>query len=375
MRHPPGTLRTARRKAAGLAVVAAMVVAACGGEVARTAGPTIGGGAFSSASPVATRSAPPATVAAPPARTFLIDTDVAPDDLIALSFMLSAPSVTVAGITVSGTGEAHCQGGVAVVLRLLEYLDAPAIPVACGGDVPLTGKHAFPDAWRDGADRGSGLELPATNRVPVEGNAVELIHGLAGDHPGIAILTLGPLTNLGDALQSTTGLASRLGPIFIMGGALHVPGNILGPGAPEGNTVAEWNVYVDPHALAVVLATGLKPTLISLDGTSQVPVTVAFAQRAIQTRSQPASSVLAQLLNANPFMADGSYFLWDPLAAEVAAGYPVGATEAATITVEETDGPESGFTRPISGDPNIRYLKTVDPTLAEDTLLGVLDAP
>lgn len=355
-----------------LGALLVVALSACGGP-ASTSGPAASNVATASPAPI--ESVAPTAVATPPPRTFLIDTDVAPDDLVALSFMLSAHNVTVVGITVSGTGEAHCQGGVSVVLGLLEYLEAPDIPVACGREAPLAGDHAFPDAWREGADRGSGLELPGTNRVPVEGNAVELIKAMAGEHAGLAILTLGPLTNLGDALEADSGLGGRLGPVFIMGGALRVPGNILGPGAPEGNTVAEWNVYVDPHAVAVVVASGLHPTFVSLDGTSQVPVTVAFAQRAMQTGSRPASSVLAQLLNANPFMADGSYFLWDPLAAEVAAGYPVEIVEAATITVEEAEGPESGFTRPTSGDPNIQYLRTVDPTAAEDTLLQVLDSP
>jgi inosine-uridine nucleoside N-ribohydrolase len=198
---------------------------------------------------------------------------------------------------------------------------------------------------------------------------------MAGDHPGLSILTTGPLTNLGDALEANPELADRLGPVFVMGGALHVRGNILGPGAPEGNAVAEWNVYVDPHALQVVIDAGLKPALISLDGTNQVPVTREFAQRAMHMGAQPASSVLAQLLNANPFMADGSYFLWDPLAAEVAAGFPVGSLADATVKVEEAEGPESGFTRPTEGAPNVRYLATVDATVAQDTLLGILDAP
>lgn len=311
----------------------------------------------------------------PPGQTFLIDTDVAADDLVALSFMLSAPNVTLVAITVSGTGEAHCAGGVAVVLGLLEYLEAPAIPVACGRDTPLVGDHAFPVGWREAVDRGSGLQLPATDRVPVEGNAVELIKGIAGDHPGLSILTLGPLTNLGDALENNPDLASRIGPVFIMGGAVHVPGNLLGPGAPTGNTAAEWNVYVDPHAVAVVIASGVQPTFVGLDGTSQVPLTTAFAQRAIQTASRPASSILAQLLNANPFMSSGSSFLWDPLAAEVSAGYAVGTTTPATIKVEEAEGPESGFTRPADGDPNIRYLSGADPSAAENTMLQVLDGP
>lgn len=362
-----------------LGALLAFLLAACGGP-STTDGPSLSGHPSASKptetlapSVLAPTSAP--SIGLPPAVTLLVDTDVAPDDLVALSFLLSAPNVTVVAITVSGTGEAHCAGGLAVVLGLLEYLGAPAIPVACGRDTPLAGDHAFPDAWRDGADRGSGLELPATDRVPVEGNAVELIKGMAGDHPGLAILTTGPLTNLGDALEANPGLADRLGQVFVMGGALHVRGNILGPGAPEGNAVAEWNVYVDPRALQVVIDAGLKPALISLDGTNQVPVTVEFAQRAIQTGSRPASSVLAQLMNANPFMADGSYFLWDPLAAEVAAGFPVGTLADATVRVEEADGPESGFTRPTAGDANVRYLGTADAAVAEDTLLRILDAP
>ena len=100
-----------------------------------------------------------------------------------------------------------------------------------------------------------------------------------------------------------------------------------------------------------------------------------YARRVIQTGSQPASSVAAQLFNANPFMADGTYFLWDPLAAELAAGYPVGTTHAANVRVEEDEGAESGFTRPVTGDPNCRYLATADATTVENTLLAVLDAP
>lgn len=355
-----------------LAVTASLlvVVSACG-QAAVTNGPTTS--APSTGSTAAVASAAPTTPAVPPAQTFVIDTDVAPDDLVALAFMLRSPNVTVAGITVSGTGEAHCQGGVAVVLGLLEYLQAPAIPVACGRETPLAGDHAFPDAWREGADRGSGLVLPATDRVPVEGNAVELIRGLVGDHPGLAILTLGPLTNLADALGADPGLAGRLGPIFVMGGALHVPGNLVGPGAPTGNTVAEWNIYVDPHAAQLVVDAGLDLRFVSLDGTSQVPVTPEFVRRAIDGATTTAAGVLADLLIENPFMADGSYFLWDPLAAELAAGYQVGMYSPAAIKVEETEGAESGFTRPTDGDPNIQFLSSADQAAAESTLLTILN--
>src|SRR6187455_1918727 len=72
----------------------------------------------------------PATDAAVDPIPLLIDTDVAPDDLVAIAFLLASPKVDVEAITVSGTGEAHCGPGVDVVLRLLERLEAPPVDVA-----------------------------------------------------------------------------------------------------------------------------------------------------------------------------------------------------------------------------------------------------
>jgi hypothetical protein len=85
-----------------------------------------------------------------------------------------------------------------------------------------------------------------------------------------------------------------------------------------------------------------------------------------------ARTLVTELFTANPFMVDGSFYLWDVLAAELAAGYAVGTFSPASIDVEEAEGPESGFTRPISGAPNIWYLATVDAVVAEATLLHVL---
>jgi pyrimidine-specific ribonucleoside hydrolase len=304
--------------------------------------------------------------------TLLVDTDVAGDDLVALAFLLSAPNVELVGITVSGTGEAHCAGGIEVVLRVLDRLKAPVIPVACGREAPLAGNHAFPDAWREHVDAGAGLELQPTTRLASSLTAVSLISGLAERHPGVHVLTLGPLTNLADALLTDPDLAARLGPVTIMGGAVHVPGNLVCCGAPEGNAVAEWNIYVDPHAANVVIDSGLNPAFVSLDGTNQVPVTVAYAQRLMEPTESPALGLVAELFRANPFMTEGSYYLWDPLAAQVAAGYPIGSLTPAAISVEEQEGPESGFTRPVDGAPNSTYLSKVDAGAAEDILLGIL---
>ena len=361
-----------------LGLLLALVVAGC-----TTAGPGATPGptppsataspASGTSSPTAGAATPRATVAAPGARTLLVDTDVAGDDLVALAFLLSAPHVTIAAITVSGTGEAHCDGGVDVVLRLLERLEAPEIPVACGRETPLAGSHAFPDLWRAHVDAGAGLDLPQTARTASPSTAVELIKALSKSNEGLHVLTLGPLTNLADALLADPNLAGRLGPVTGMGGALHVPGNLVCCGAPLDNKVAEWNIYVDPRAAQVLVESGVKPRFVSLDGTNQVPVTTAFAGRLLEPSGSAGRRLVAELFAANPFMGDGSFFLWDPLAAQMAAGYPVGSFSPAAINVEVAEGPESGFTRPTTGEPNVEYLAEADAAVAEETLLAVLN--
>jgi inosine-uridine nucleoside N-ribohydrolase len=72
-------------------------------------------------------------------------------------------------------------------------------------------------------------------------------------------------------------------------------------------------------------------------------------------------------------MTDGTYFLWDPLAAAMAADYPLGSFSAARVDVEEAEGPEVGFTRPVEGTPNVEYLSSADRAAVEDTLLETLN--
>ena len=313
--------------------------------------------------------APSASLPAGGARPLLIDTDVAPDDIVAIAFILASPNVELKAITVSGTGEAHCGPGVDIVLRLLQRLAAPSIDVACGREAPTGGDHAFPDSWREAVDSGSGLNLPSTSRQPFGGTAVELIAKTAQDVEGLRLLALGPMTNLADALASSPGLAQRLESVYAMGGALFVPGNVSFGGPPD-NEVAEWNIYVDPAAAQAVIDAGVAVRLISLDGTNQVPVTEEFAKRVQEDATSPGALVLAELFAGHPFMTDGTYFLWDPLAAAMAADHPLGSFSAARVDVE---GPEVGFTRPVEGTPNIEYLSAADRAAAEGTLLETLN--
>jgi pyrimidine-specific ribonucleoside hydrolase len=305
--------------------------------------------------------------------SLVIDTDVAPDDLVAIAFLLATPSVDIAAITVTGTGEVRCEAGLRIVFGLLDRLDAPEIPVACGPETPTAGDHSFPPGFRENAERAAGLDLPDSAREPV-GDAVTLLADTFAEASAIRLLTLGPLTNVAIAVDADSSLASRIDSVWIMGGAVDVPGNVAGsPGVDSDNTAAEWNIYADPAALATVMASGVPVHLVSLDGTDQVPVRPEFAAEVIERRAEsPELGVLAELFDENPYMTGGEYFLWDPLAAIFAAGFEPGTFSRARIEVDVSEDSTSGATRRVEGEENAGYLTRVDADEAEVILLETL---
>ena len=76
-------------------------------------------------------------------------------------------------------------------------------------------------------------------------DAVELFGAtLEASAEKVIVLALGPLTNVGAALDAKPELADKIEMIYIMGGAVDVAGS----GISEENTTAEWNIFSDPYA-------------------------------------------------------------------------------------------------------------------------------
>ncbi|MGH2523924.1 MAG: nucleoside hydrolase, partial [Anaerolineales bacterium] len=137
-------------------------------------------------------------------RSVIIDTDMAGDDWMAILYLLQRPDVEVKAITVAGTGEAHCEPGVRHALELVALSGHRAIPVACGRETPLQGEHRFPISWCRAVDDLYGLTLPAGSNPAPDQSAIGLLTSLIQASPQkTTVLTLGPLTNLAEALQAT----------------------------------------------------------------------------------------------------------------------------------------------------------------------------
>jgi pyrimidine-specific ribonucleoside hydrolase len=286
----------------------------------------------------------PAPALAAGARPVIVDTDMAADDWMAILYLLQRPDLDLRAITVTGTGEAHCGPGVRNALDLAALAGRPEVPVACGRETPLAGNHAFPTSWRERVDDLLGLSLPTNPNALFAGSAVELLSRAIRESPRkVEIVALGPLTNVAEALEADPALVDRLQRITIMGGAVDEPGNVGFSGIR--NTAAEWNIYVDPHAAAIVLRSGAPITLVPLDATQVVPVTASFYKEMKRRRQTPAAEFVYRVLTQKQGdIGSGLYCFWDPFTAAVITDEGLGVWQELTLAVIEEEGPNSGRT-------------------------------
>jgi len=184
-------------------------------------------------------------------RAFLIDTDTASDDAVALIMALRSPEVEVVAITtVAGNvGVAQASRN---ALYTAELCDSQ-VPVFAGAEKPLTRAHESA-SWFHGRD-GLGDHGYPPPRRPVEmRSAVDAILDTIESRPGLVLVTLGPLTNIALALKKKPDIAGKVGRCVVMGGAPCCEGNVT--------PAAEYNIWCDPEAARVVARSGLLIELI-----------------------------------------------------------------------------------------------------------------
>jgi purine nucleosidase len=184
-------------------------------------------------------------------RSFLIDTDVASDDAVALIMALRAPDVRVVAIT-TVAGNVEVQQATRNALYTVE-LCGSKVPVFVGAEKPLRRDHQSA-TWFHGRDGLGDHGYPPPGQSAEKTGAVDAIIAAIQANPGLVIITLGPLTNLALALQRKPTIASRVGRCVVMGGAPCCEGNVT--------PAAEYNIWVDPEAARIVMLSGLPIELV-----------------------------------------------------------------------------------------------------------------
>ena len=187
----------------------------------------------------------------------VLDCDPGHDDAIALLLALGSPELEVLGVTTT-YGNQTLEKTTANALRVLELAGRTDVPVAAGAAAPL-GRELVVAAHVHGESGLDGPTLPAPSVDPVSTDAVAWIASTI-ERAGrpVALVPTGPLTNVARYLDrhGTDGIAQ----IVVMGGAI-----------AEGNMTpaAEFNIWADPEAAAVVFAADVDVTMIGLDVTHQ----------------------------------------------------------------------------------------------------------
>jgi purine nucleosidase len=188
----------------------------------------------------------------------VIDADPGQDDAVALLLALASDEVELAAVT-TVAGNVPVAQTAANARRVLD-LAGSAVPVHQGAAAPLLLPLETAE-FVCGPDGLAGADLPPPSRGPDPLPAAEALVRLArAPGPPLTICALGPLTNLALALRLAPDIAPRLARIVLMGGARDL-GNMT--------PAAEFNVYVDPHAAAIVLGAGVPVVMFGLHVTHQ----------------------------------------------------------------------------------------------------------
>ncbi|MBA1321311.1 nucleoside hydrolase [Pseudomonas plecoglossicida] len=223
-------------------------------------------------------------------RELIIDTDPGADDLVALFLaMASHGELNIRAITtVAGNVRLEKTARNARLAR--EWAGREDIPVYAGAGRPLVRAPIYA-AEVHGEEGITGVQVHEPKQGLAAGNAVQyLVDTLSAAKPhSITIAMLGPQTNLALALIQQPGIAQGIKEVVVMGGAHFNGGNIT--------PVAEFNLYADPHAAEVVLASGVKLTYLPLDVTHKLLTSDARLKQ-LSAVNNRASKQVVDILNA-----------------------------------------------------------------------------
>jgi purine nucleosidase len=189
-------------------------------------------------------------------RPFFIDTDTGSDDAVALLIALTHPGIDVVGIGVVA-GNVPLELAVQNALYTRELSGRDDVPVWAGEATPLvlpliTAQNVH------GTDGMGDIGLDLRGRAPDEGHAVDKLLEASHAHAGeLTLVTLGPLTNVARAIERDPSLPDRIPRTVVMGAVADHVGNIT--------PVAEYNMWADPHAVDVVLRSGLQLEFVGWD--------------------------------------------------------------------------------------------------------------
>ncbi|GCE16911.1 nucleoside hydrolase [Dictyobacter kobayashii] len=217
----------------------------------------------------------------------ILDCDPGHDDAIALLLAARHPALELLAIT-TVAGNQSVEKTSTNALKVCSVAKILNVPVARGMHQPLLRPARFAtdihgESGLDGPELSSIAPLPLASQHAVD-LLIELLLQSDGD---IILIPTGPLTNIAAAMRREPAIVPKIQAISLMGGAISV-GNVT--------TSAEFNIWADPEAAAIVFACGRPITMVPLEVTHQALATEEIIQR-LRAMGRPVPTFVADLLH------------------------------------------------------------------------------
>jgi inosine-uridine nucleoside N-ribohydrolase len=260
----------------------------------------------------------------------IIDTDIGDDidDAFAVALALGSPELQILGITTT-FGETETRAK--LLDRFLAGVGRPDIPVAAGA--PSTPKSNF--TQRRYAEGGHFAKAPHPDAVAF------LLDHIRRNPGQITLIAIGPLMNVGAAIDKDPATFRKLKRIILMGGSIKRGYGDIGFGPPQPPQ-PEWNILNDILSAQKLFAAGVPLFVMPLDSTQ---LKLDEVKRAfLFSRGTPLTDALTLLYHQ---WGQETPTLFDPMTIAFLVDPALCPVQPMHIRVDE-----KGFTRSDPGAPN-----------------------
>ena len=315
-------------------------------------------------------------------RRIVLDMDVGIDDALAILYLAAREDAEIVALG-AVHGNCHAHDSAVNALRVLEAVGLGDVPVALGGAAPI-GQPVALASFVHGYDGLGDVGLPLPAGDASGEHAADQLVRLSLEAPGeLDLLAVGPLTNLGLALQRDPEVLTRYRSVVIMGGS--------GPYPPAG-VLREVDANIDHDAIAAALvfaAPRRELVMVGVNVTTPAILDEA-AVEALAASDTPAARLASAIL---PFYLGFYQHKWgrricclhDPLAAGVlvqpdyVSAWREGPVNVITDgylsrawLMEREDG--GAIVQPVEPAPATRVAASVDADAFRDEFVRLLTA-
>lgn len=203
------------------------------------------------------------------ARKVIIDCDPGIDDAFALTQALFDPRLEVLAVT-AVEGNVPAARASLNVHTIIDQLDPPRYP-RVGAATPADAAPEVNTRHLHGDNGLANVDFPVAqlhNQHPSEKIICDEVRAAP---ESVTIICLGPLTNLARAFHRDPALPLLVDQVIICGGSVRCVGNVT--------PAAEFNIFYDPLSAREIFRSATTKTLIPLDVSERVKLTLDFADQ------------------------------------------------------------------------------------------------